>query len=66
MTSNEWPIFDLYFATIVGMSLHPGYLKMENGPMTLAECADLAESMIRVRRHKALGISQEDIENEQV
>ncbi len=66
MNSTEWPIFDIYFATVVGMSLHPGFLKVEGGPRTLLECADIAEGMIRIRRTKAIGIRQEDIDNEQV
>ena len=42
-------VWDLYFAQVVGMNLHPGNLRPNATPMTLEECAELADKMMEVR-----------------
>ena len=41
--------WDLYFATIVGMQLHPGYARENVKSRSLRECAELATDMMEVR-----------------
>lgn len=46
--------FDIYFASIVSMTLHPGYNRENATPLTLEQAAQLALEMIEVRE-KCLG-----------
>lgn len=41
--------FDIYFASVMGMNLHPGTTRDENKPKSVAECRLLAESMLAQR-----------------
>ena len=43
---DEW---DIYFATIVGMQLHPGYTREGTEPLTIEQCAQLADKMMEVK-----------------
>lgn len=47
-------VWDIYFSGIVGWSLHPGYLREGVRPLTLDECADLADDMMEVRQWRGL------------
>lgn len=41
-------IWQLYFATLVGMSMHPGYLKPGTHRPSLTELAHMADSMCEI------------------
>ncbi len=47
---TEFLPFDLFFASIVGMNLHPGAERDGAKRKSLVECATLALHMIEVRR----------------
>lgn len=42
-------VWDIYFATLVSFTLHPGYLKDEDRRPSLAECARMADQMYELR-----------------
>lgn len=50
----SFDVWDMYFSGIVGWGLHPGYLKYEpdDDKMTLDDCADLADRMMKVREER--------------
>ena len=54
--------FDLYFATIVGWQYHPGAGKLGHTPLTLAECAELALKMVRVRNAVLSGVTIDELQ----
>lgn len=41
--------WDLYFATLVGMAEHPGYLREGTHKPTLEECAIKADEMMKYK-----------------
>jgi len=41
--------WDMYFASIVAMQYHPGYNREGVAPMSLEECAEVANYMIKER-----------------
>lgn len=41
--------WDVYFCGLVGWMYHPGYSRDGAHPLTLEECADLADMMMAVR-----------------
>jgi len=43
---TEEQAFMLYFGTLVGWTLHPGYLKPGSERLTLEQCAILADAMV--------------------
>jgi hypothetical protein len=45
---KDWhgPIWDIYFATVCGMNLHPGNNRDNAKKMTIEECAQYADRMI--------------------
>ena len=47
---NEQIAFDMYFASICSMQVHPGAGTKEHQKMTLQECRDMAMQMIEIRR----------------
>jgi hypothetical protein len=47
----ELGVFDIYFATLVGMAMHPGYSRDNVTQPTLEDCAEKAQAMIAIR-HK--------------
>ena len=47
---SEQLVFDMYFATIVGMNNHPGNIKEPVQKKTLIECARQALQMLEIRR----------------
>jgi hypothetical protein len=44
-------VFDMYFATIVSMAIHPGYARDNVKQMTLEDCAEKAAEMIEIRKN---------------
>ncbi len=48
-------VFDLYFASIVAMQLHPGQNRDNAKPLTLEESAELAQQMLKIRETQCLG-----------
>ena len=40
--------WQLYFATLVGMAMHPGYSREGMHRPTLEECAEMADRMVRL------------------
>lgn len=50
LTEEEATVFDIYFATIVGMNNHPGNTKEPVQRKPLNECAAQALQMIGIRR----------------
>lgn len=42
-------VFDIYFATLAGIAIHPGYSRDNVTQPTLEECAKMAQDMIEVR-----------------
>jgi len=43
-------IFDIYFATIAGWTLHPGYQRENTEKLSLTDCAIMAGQMIEVKQ----------------
>ena len=50
LSGEERIAFDMYFASICSMQVHPGAGTKEHKPMTLAECKAMALEMIAIRR----------------
>jgi hypothetical protein len=48
--AEEYITFDMYFASLVAMQVHPGAGAKGNKPLTLEECRDKAIEMLRLRR----------------
>lgn len=42
--------FDMYFASLVSMQVHPGAGTKEHKALTLEECRDKAIQMVAIRR----------------
>ncbi len=59
---NKQAVWDLYFAGVVGWTLHPGYLKegMEK-TRTFNDCADIVDEMMKVRDERCLGLQQQEV-----
>lgn len=41
--------WDMYFSSAVGMSLHPGAGTKDHKALSISECAELADKMLRER-----------------
>lgn len=50
ISPDEHIAFDMYFASICSMQVHPGAGTKEHEKMTLSECRDMATDMIKIRR----------------
>lgn len=49
---DERTAWDIYFATLVGWQFHPGSRRDGSVPLTVPECAEIADLMLAVRRAK--------------
>lgn len=47
--------FDMYFASLTAMQVHPGAGTKEHRKLTLEECRDMALRMIDIRREVVKG-----------
>lgn len=45
-------VWDVYFSTLVGWQLHPAHKRYNNLTLTLNECADLADEMVRIKEER--------------
>lgn len=45
-------VWDLYFAALAGMLLHPGAGTRGHTALTLEECAEIADLMIQLREQR--------------
>ncbi len=50
LPANEMIPFDMYFASLASMQVHPGAGSKEHKPMSLEACRDMALQMIAIRR----------------
>lgn len=53
--TEERVAFDMYFASLCSMQVHPGAGMKEHCKLTLEECRDMALEMIAIRRLVAGG-----------
>lgn len=60
MDNKEQQLWDIFFSGVVGWQLHPGYGRENVEPMTLEECAELVDAMLKVRYERCRGLLQED------
>lgn len=47
---DEHLTFDMYFASLASMQVHPGAGTKDHRKLTLEECRDMALQMITIRR----------------
>jgi len=50
MTPEERIAFDMYFASLCSMQVHPGAGTKEHKPLSFKECRDKALEMLAIRR----------------
>ncbi len=50
ISPEEYITFDMYFASLCSMQVHPGAGTKEHAKLSLQECADMALEMIAIRR----------------
>ena len=50
LPANEMIPFDMYFASLASMQVHPGAGSKEHKPLSLEECRDKALAMLAIRR----------------
>lgn len=49
---NDQTIWDDFFCTLVGWTTHPGYNRENATPLTIEQCADMADEMMRIRNER--------------
>lgn len=47
---QEYITFDMYFASLVAMQVHPGAGTKESKKMSLEQCREMALEMLKIRR----------------
>ncbi len=57
---DECSKFDLFFASIAGWILHPGYQREGTPRPTLEACADIAETMVLMSEARAAVVKEEE------
>lgn len=50
MSQEERVAFDMYFASLCSMQVHPGAGTKEHRKLSLEECKDMAMNMLTMRR----------------
>lgn len=50
ISTDEQLTFDMYFASVVSMQMHPGAGTKEHTKLSLEECRDIALQMVVIRR----------------
>jgi hypothetical protein len=55
LTADEHCPFDIYFASLMSMQVHPGAGTKEHRKLTISECRDMALEMINTRRALVAG-----------
>ena len=51
ISEDEIVAFDVYFASICSMQVHPGAGSKEHVPLDIGQCKEMAMKMIEVRRN---------------
>lgn len=51
LSPSETIAFDMYFASLMSMQVHPGAGTKEHRKLTMQECRDMALQMVEIRRN---------------
>jgi hypothetical protein len=51
LRDDEHISFDMYFASLMSMQVHPGAGTKEHRRLTMEECRDMALQMVEIRRN---------------
>lgn len=54
--NNEYQAFDVYFASLCSMQVHPGAGTKEHRALSIEECKNMAMEMMKIRRRVALQV----------